>query len=362
MSSGRRETELIHLFTDPVFLVETAMLASLLAVGFYTSYTDLKARWVPNRYTLTLLGIGLVGQTVMIALDVTTFGRVAALLGIGLAIAVGLTRFRFWAMGDAKLFWAAVAALPPSLCPSPDPLAPQAPPFALILNSLLCYLVVLLLVPLWRREEETRPHRPGGRQWLRAAWGLAGLLGLALAFAFLVLQRPLSYLEALVALIAGWVLLERGLEEKYWSVILLPGLAALLYLSYATGAWQTCVLMLGAVWLLELVYLQVRHQYGRALVQSFPVGEVQAGDVPRRRLELEKGGGVVFEAGQPLSQKQASRLRELGRQGRLSDDSIELEQAFPFVPFIAAGALLTAVFAGNLAPPLVDLVIWLRGQ
>ena len=97
------------------------MLASLLAVGFYTSYTDLKARWVPNRYTLTLLGIGLVGQTVMIALDVTTFGRVAALLGIGLAIAVGLTRFRFWAMGDAKLFWAAVAALPPSLCPSPDP-------------------------------------------------------------------------------------------------------------------------------------------------------------------------------------------------------------------------------------------------
>ena len=122
----------MNLFTDPVFLVETAMLASLLTVGFYTGYTDLKARWVPNRYTLALLGIGLVGQAAMVALDVTTFGRVAALLGIGLAVAVGLTLFGFWAPGDAKLFWAAVAALPPSLCPSPEPLAMQATPFALL--------------------------------------------------------------------------------------------------------------------------------------------------------------------------------------------------------------------------------------
>ena len=98
----------------------------------------LSARWVPNRYTLALLGIGLAGQTAMVALDVTTFGRVAALLGIGLAIAVGMTLFGFWAPGEAKLFWAAVAALPPSLCPSPDPLAMQGAPFALILNSLLC--------------------------------------------------------------------------------------------------------------------------------------------------------------------------------------------------------------------------------
>ena len=70
---------------------------------------------------------------------------------------MGLTLFGFWAPGDAKLFLAAVAALPPSLCPSPELLAPQATPFALILNTLICYLLVLLLVPLWRRE-------PGGRR------------------------------------------------------------------------------------------------------------------------------------------------------------------------------------------------------
>ena len=278
-----------------------------------------------------------------------------------------LTLFRFWAPGDVKLFLAAVAALPPSLCPSADPLAPQAPPFALILNSLLCYLLVLLLAPLWRREPggEGRPqaHRPGGRQWLRAGLGLAGLLGLALAFAWLVLQRPISYLEALAALFVGYRLLDRGLEDRYWSVILLPGLAALLYLSYVTEAWQIYVLMLGAVWVLELVYLQVRFQYRRALVRTVPTGEARAGDLPRNRLELETvDGTVVCEAGRPLSKAQASHLRRLDDPGLPEESSIERKQGFPFVPFITAGALLTAVFAGNLAPPLIDLGIWLRGR
>ena len=350
----------MNLFTDPVFLLEMAMLASLLTVGCYTSYTDLKARWVPNRYTLTLLGIGLVGQTMMVALDVTTFGRVAAIAGIGLVIAVGLTRFGFWALGDAKLFWAAVVALPPSLCPSPDPLAPQGAPFALILNTLLCYILVLLLVPLWRREERTHSRRPGGRHWLRAAWGLAGLLGLTLAFAWLVVDRPLSYLEAFAALIVGYRLLDWGLEERYWSVILLPGIAALVYLSNVTAAWQTYVLMLGLVWLFELGYLQVRFQYRRAQAESLPLSEVRTGDVPRTGVKAA-GGEVLCEGGRPLTQAQAGRLRELGREGGLANgNSIEMEQAFPFVPFITAGALLTAVFAGNLMP-LVALAVWLQG-
>ena len=205
-------------------------------------------------------------------------------------------------------------------------------PVRLALNSLICYLLVLLLVPLWRREPKeaggrSQAARPGGRQWLQAAWGLAGLLGLALAFAWLVLQRPLSYLEALAALVVGYRLLDRGLEEKYWSVILLPGIAALLYLSHTTGAWQTYVMMLGAVWVLEVVYLQVRFQYGRALVRTVSAEEVRAGDVPRNRLELETDDGtVVCEAGQPLSKRQANRLRELGTPGLPEESSIEREQ------------------------------------
>ncbi len=109
----------MNLFTDPVFLVELVMLSAVLTVGLYTSYTDLKIRRVPNRYTFALLAIGLAGQLTMILLDVTTLSRVVALLLTALVMAFGLTLFGFWSPGDAKLYWAAALALPPTLCPAP---------------------------------------------------------------------------------------------------------------------------------------------------------------------------------------------------------------------------------------------------
>lgn len=348
-------------FSDSVFWVELAMLSALLGVGFYVSYTDIKLRLVPNRYTFALLGLGLIGQLLMIYLDVTILSRVVAILLIGLGIAFALTLFGFWAPGDAKFFWAAVVALPPTLCPSIDPFSLQAAPAALVLNALLCYVFVLLVVPLWRREElkGEEQDRPGGRQWLQAAWGLAGLLGLSLGFALLLLGRPLSYLEGFGALVIGYRLLERGLEPKYWSVVLLPGLIALLYLGMATGGIREYVLLWGATWLVEVVYLQVRHWYSRAFVQSFPVDLLRAGAIPRHRLALQEE--QICEAGKPLAESQVNRLRDLARAGGLpGGDTLELEQAIPFVPFIVGAAVLTASFASNLVPPLMALIVWLR--
>lgn len=358
----------MQLFADPVFLVELLMLSAVLAVGLYTSYTDLKVRLVPNRHTLGLLAIGLAGQVAMVSLGVTSMSRLAATILTALAIALGLTLFGFWSPGDAKLYWAAVVALPPSLCPSADVFSLQAAATALIVNALLCYVPVLLLVPLcrWDHREETQPDRAlEGRQWLQAGWGLAGLLGLSLSFAWLVLARPLSYVEAFGALVIGYRLLERGLEPKYWPVLLVPGMVALLYVGKATVGWQVYVLMLGAVWLAELLYLQVRRWYHRAFVQSLAVSRLQPGIVPRRTLSFEASGGdsgPLCEAGKPLKEQQLKRLRALAREGRLPiGDTLEVEQAMPFVPFIVAGVMLTTLFAGNLVPPLIDLVVWLRG-
>ena len=104
----------MNLFSDPVFLIELFMLSALLTVGFYTSYTDFKQWLVPNIYTIGLLLVGIVGQLGMVYLDVTVLSRAAALLLTALALAVGLTFFEFWGPGDAKLFWAAAVALPPT--------------------------------------------------------------------------------------------------------------------------------------------------------------------------------------------------------------------------------------------------------
>ena len=244
----------MNLLSDPVFLVEWVMLSALLVVGLYVSYTDILGRWVPNRFTFSLLAIGLAGQGTMIYLGVTTWSRVVAILLSGLGIALLLILLGFWAPGDAKLFWAAAVALPPSLCPSVDPFSLVAGPAALLLNALLGYLLILLLVPLWQREwrrEEDQDH-PTWQQWLQAALGQAGLLGLTLGFAALVVEGPLSYLEALAALLIGYRLLERGVPVRYWPVVVLPGLLALVYLGQVTGGWRIYVLFGGSAWLLEL--------------------------------------------------------------------------------------------------------------
>ena len=206
--------------------------------------------------------------------------------------------------------------------------------------------------------------QPGGKEWLHAAWGLAGLLGLALLFGWLVLERPLSYLEAFAAIVIGHRLVERGLAVKHRGILLLPGIAALLFLIEEAEQWQTYLLMLGVAWLIEVTFLQVRHWYKRAFVQALPVNHVFAGGIPRQTVTVDVGEEVdaVFEAGRPLSEEQASRLRQLGREGSLPvGQMIELEQTIPFVPFIVGGVVLSAFFAGNLVPPLIELVVWLKG-
>ena len=369
----------VELLLDPVFLVELIMLAALIIVGLYATYIDFRQYLVPNKYTFSLLAIGLIGQLTMVYLDVTTLGRVVMVLLAGLAIALGLTLYGFWAPGDAKLFWAATVALPPSLCPSTEIFSMEMAPQALLLNTLLCYLLVLLFVPLWRERwrRGEGEGRPGGLEWLRAAWGLIGLLGLAQVFVPLLLDRPLSYVEGFVVLIISYKILDKALPTKYWPVILVPGVVVFLYLSTQTTEGTTNVLILGIVWLIEVVYLQVRYWYSRAYVQLFPVRLLQVGAIPHyslgiRAVEGDEGelayiegkekvqGELICEAGKPLSQQQVRQLRELESQGRLPEgDRFEVEQAIPFAPFVVVGTVLTAVFMGSLILPLTHVINWL---
>jgi prepilin signal peptidase PulO-like enzyme (type II secretory pathway) len=365
----------MSLFADPVFLVELVMLSAVLAIALYTSFTDLQQRRVPNRATLSLLGIGLAGQGAMVYLHVATWPQVAAVLLVALGIALGLTVYGFWAPGDAKLFWAASVALPPTLCPSRAAFSLQGAPEALLLNALLCYGLVLLLVPLWREETKGDwPERlPERRGWVQALWGLAGLLGWALAFAALVLERPLSYVETLAALIIGYRLLERGLPKAHWTLVLFPGFAVLIYWGYTTGGWRDYALLWGSAWLIELVYMRVRAFYDRALVQEVAVTSLEAGVIPHGSLFVqgegeslrcvEAGKGeVLCQEGQPLSASQIGRLRLLGRRGLLPlGDRLAVETPLPFAPFIAAAAVLTAFFAGHVVGPLTRVVGGLAG-
>ena len=346
---------------DPVLWVELVMLSALLTAGICVAWTDLRFQRVPNRYTLTLLGIGVTGQVAMVGLGVGGWNQVAGVLLLGLGIAFLLTLTGVWSPGDAKMYWAVVLALPPSLCPVGKWVSLETPPAALIANALVAYIAVLLAVVAWRRRQSTAVN--GNRApWLQAAAGLGGLLGLALSFAQLVLNRPLSYLEALAFLVVGYRLLEWGLKPERRPVVVIPGLAALALLAVSTGGWSDYALVWGATWLVELAFQQVRHGSGRAFGYEVPVGRVQPGAVLRHRLVLagDDGAEVIWEGGQSLDQERVNLVQKRAASGDLPP-TVELARAMPFVPFLVAGGLATAAFGGHLAPPLSALLLWLNG-
>ncbi len=126
-----------ELVRNPVFWIEFGMLSALLTIGLYASIWDIRTRLIPNKPVLILLACGILGQMLMIHLDVTSVSQVGGNILVALGIALSLTFCGFWAPGDAKLFCTAVLALPPSLIP---PLAPPislaAAPGVLILNAM----------------------------------------------------------------------------------------------------------------------------------------------------------------------------------------------------------------------------------
>ena len=337
------------------------MLSALLTAGLCVAWTDLRFQRVPNRYTLTLLGIGVTGQVAMVGLGVGGWNQVAGTLLLGLALAFLLTLGGVWSPGDAKMYWAAVAALPPSLCPVGTWVSLETPPAALIVNAVVAYVAVLLAVVAWR-QRQWKTVKGNRGPWLQAAAGLGGLLGLALSFAQLVLNRPLSYLEAFAFLVVGYRLLEWGLKPERRPVVAIPGLAALALLAMSTGGWKDYVLIWGAAWLVELAFQQVRQGSGRAFGHRLPVGRLQPGAVLRYRLVLagDDGAEVIWESGQSLDQEGVELLQKRAASGDLPR-TVELARALPFVPFLVVGGLATVAFGGHLAPPLRALLVWLSG-
>ena len=310
------------------------MLSALLTAGLCVAYTDLRFQRVPNRYTLGLLGIGVTGQVAMVGLGVGGWNQVAGTLLLGLGVALLMMLAGVWSPGDAKMYWAAVAALPPSLCPVGQWVSLETPPAVLIVNALVAYAAVLLAVVAWR-QRQWKTVKGNRGPWLQAAAGLGGLLGLALSFAQLVLNRPLSYLEAFAFLVVGYRLFEWGLKPERRPVVVIPGLAALALLAVSTGGWRDYVLIWGAAWLVELAFQQVRQGSGRAFGYALPVERVRPGAALRHRMVLagDDGAEVIWEGGQSLDQERVNLLQTRAASGDLPG-TVELSRAMPFVPFL----------------------------
>ena len=357
----------MDLFFDSTFWVEWSMLSAVLGIGLWVSLVDISTRRVPNKWTYSLLSIGLLGQGFMLVTEVTTPIRLAGVFGISLIIAMVLMVIRFWGPGDGKLFWATALALPPSLCPTFQVFSLQNAGPALLINTLVIYFLFSLFVSLFfqKNEEEPRVNQKEiNTPILQVAVRLIGLLGLVLGISILVMKRPFNYLEALTILVIGYRLFDFLLSPRHWPLLTWPGVGVFAVLCWNQDNIVSYAIIWANVWLLELAYKRVRSFFRHRFVQSIPIGALQIGNVLRQSLYVKhEGESTSFDSdaeeeplvkqGQPLLTRDLRTLRRLVNEKVLSsEDRIEIEHTLPFVPFITLGALLTALVAGHIATPL----------
>ena len=140
---------------DPVFLLEWGLLCSIMVVASYTTYTDLSHREIPNSATWILLGLGLIGQIGLWVLGEVTLVQIGLSFLLGFAVGYLLFMYGFWGAGDAKLYWAMVAAIPSTLFGPKWPtfslafFALDTPLWALLVNTILTntvFLIVLMVI------------------------------------------------------------------------------------------------------------------------------------------------------------------------------------------------------------------------
>ena len=381
---------------DQVFLLELLMLSAIMAVGCYTSYTDIHSREISNLASWGLLGLGLVGQLGFWALGKTGPVQIGATLLGGFGICYLLYRYGFWAPGDAKLFWAMVVTLPPTLfgpawwsknMPLTSSFISQvfysfeAPVWGFLINAILFNLLFLAALLLWQRvvqhqrfvvEKKVGPPR----QWLRSGVELAGLSGLVLGFSALGLQHTLNFIEAMVAVLALYLIIERLVKEDYALILVLPGLVLGVYtFSVAPQTWPIYLALWMVVWAIQLVYVRLRTYTRQAFIQLLPIQSLQQGMVPRLAIcrvpvgdsgnpiyisteQVAEAQEVVCHPGRPLSERKAQQLQEMAGKGLFKDfgDRLEVELALPFAPSLIVGVGITVVLGGSLIRPVSALL------
>ena len=355
-----------------VFWLELMMACAITVCGCYTTYTDIHFRHIPHWASWGLLAVGLIGQSLFWIWGAVELDQVGIVFLVGFAVGYGLYIYGFWAPGDAKLFWAFVLVLPPTLFPSTSLSSFNAPIWALLINALVLTCFVLLV--LWA------VLRPGRSVEAKAGWGasqglylgleLAGLIGLVLGFGTFLLAETMTFVEVVVAVLALYLLVDRFVPRRYRLTVALPGLILGGYTALESGEWPIYLALWVVSWGVFFLYNIIRHLAPRSFVQALPIQALRAGMVPRLAIsagdraegyrcgaEVEQGQDMLCYAGRPLTKGHVRTLHEKSAGGSFASFGNELavELAVPFVPIIAVAGVLTIVLGGSLIEPLIQL-------
>lgn len=366
---------------DQVFLLEWVLLCSIMVVASYTTYTDISHREIPNAATCTLLGIGLMGQMGLWALGEVEFVQISLSFLLGFAVGYLLFIYGFWGAGDAKLYWAMVAAIPSTLFGQKWPTFSLAffslntPIWALLVNTILTntvFLLVLLVIHKSAKpiETSTSEHRKGMNWgWLRSGVEAAGLSGLVLGGTTLV-GGTLTLAEAIVVGVVLYLIHEDLTKASNRVIWVVPGLVIGIFSAIDTGDYLIYLVLWTVLWIIRNVYVYIHSLEYQKFVQQVSIDSLQAGmvlhqsiyEAPEKgQVEVVSFGGpsrdtqeLIGRTGKPLTVQKVRQLKDLQKRGlfREWDDQLEVELSLPFAPALMVGVGLTLLWAGSIVGPV----------
>ncbi len=289
---------------------------------------------------------------------------------VGFAVSYVLYIYGFWAAGDAKLFWAFVLVLPPTLFPSTSLSSFNAPVWALLLNALVLTCFVLLVLWTVLRPGRSAEATVGldASHWLYLGLELAGLIGLVLGFGTFLLGETMTFVEVVVAVLVVYLLVDRFVPRRYRLTLALPGLILGSYTALASGEWPIYLTLWVVCWGVFFLYHLIRRVAPRSFLQRLPIPALREGMVPRVAIyaedreyrcgtEVGQGQDVLCYAGRPLTKGYVRTLHEKSAGGAFAPfgNELEVKLAIPFAPIIAVAGVLTVVLGGSVINPLIEL-------
>lgn len=361
--------------------LEVSIIAIVLLVCVYVSYTDSRFKKISNIYTYGLALSGLICQMFFVHLGITTSLQVLWLLLGGLAISFLMYYLGIWSPGDSKLFWGVSVALPPTIYRSFGYW--RYPPFVVAVNTFVPYflamMVIILLKTTWRQKWQVLQGILAPMFLLRFGLSLLSFTGIS-ALLNLLLPFDLDYFSAIILFVVLYSLFDRFVEkEKQFYFLLSFSLISVYFFAGNVQYFLTIMVTMAVLFLILRFFVASLGDY--LFVHEVDVHDLARGMVPANIIARDREGNYnaheisftsfVSLASRPrgaevimditpegLSENKVAELQALAGEGHFAvfGNKVKVQESMPFAPIILVGVVLTIVSRGVFVERLVELI------
>ncbi len=365
-------------------MYSTLAIGATIACSLWASATDLRSRKIRNVCSVGLLCAGVAFQLIFWLQGDTSGSYVVIVVAGGGALAYLTHVLRLTAPGDAKLFWAASVALPPSLFSSPR--GYEFPLMVLATNVFVLYFFILVGAALIRTtgSEKARAFRAalvprsiaGNVSRIFGFIGLATLVGAGIAALKQAVSLPVGPVFQFLLTMTAFAILSR-VAERHNRPALVPILGISVFCaSFIVAGFAVPQSVAASLPVFVGVYV-VAFGIVRPLalylasaltIRSMPIEALEVGMIPAESIRRygsfagdyyaratahdppSPANAFVIQDGKPMASEPVERMKSLHAQGELDalDGDVRVHRTIPFAPFIAVGVVATILLKGPI--------------